>query len=262
MGRLERWGLRGILRQAIPRPIRRAGWDGYYYARYGMWKAIAGVQTSEKVVALTFDDGPDPRYTLPILDILARYQVKATFFLIGRGIISYPEQAREVVRRGHALGNHTFTHRRLVGCTPTVVAAELTRCRRAMQAIMGVTPRFMRPPFGEYDPISYLTARALGYAIANWSASGEDWQGDSAQVVAGRILADIQAGHIILLHDGWEPPHTQTEWQPEYSRFQDRSPMMEALPIIISQLQSAGFRFLTLPEMVRMGSLVSRSWSS
>lgn len=256
-------GVRGILRQVIPRPLRRAGWNGYYYARYGMWKAIAGVKTSKKIVALTFDDGPDPHHTLPILDILARYQVKATFFLIGHSIVSYPEQAREVVRRGHALGNHTFTHRRLVGCKPTVVADELTRCRRAMQEITGVTPKFMRPPFGEYDPVSYLTARALGYAVVNWSASGEDWQGDSAQVVAGRILADIQPGHIILLHDGWEPPHTQTKWQPEYDRFQDRSPTMEALPILISRLQSAGFRFLTLPEMVvRLGPLVSRSWSS
>ncbi|MCC7355152.1 MAG: polysaccharide deacetylase family protein, partial [Anaerolineae bacterium] len=214
-------GLRRVLRQIIPGPVRRTGWRGYYYARYGLWKVMTEVRTLERVVALTFDDGPNPDHTPPILDILAHYQVKATFFLIGRAVVSHPEVAREIVGRGHTVGNHTFTHRRLVNCHPVVVARELSQCRKAMQEITGVRPIFMRPPFGAYDPISYLVARMMGYAIAHWSVSGEDWQGDPAPVVADRILADVRPGGIILLHDGWGPEHQQTEWQPKHGLLKD-----------------------------------------
>lgn len=90
--------------------------------------------------------------------------------------------------------------------------------------------------------------------------SGVYWQEDSASVVAEHTLADIQLGGIILLHDGWAPPLYQTEWQPGWDLFQDRSPTIEALPMIIEPLQSEGYQFVTLPEMIPMGPLARQSW--
>ena len=252
--------LRPILRPMVPGPVRRLGWRGYYHARDNWLKTIVGCRTTRKIVALTFDDGPNPDYTPLILEILAHYQIKATFFLLGRNVAAYSETAREVARAGHAIGNHTFTHPCLADCSPVGVARELFQCQRTIQEMIGVVPEVMRPPFGIQDPKSFLTARVMGYAAVHWSASGNDWRGDSAPVVAERILADIQPGGIILLHDGWEPPPYQTEWQPEYDLFQDRSPTIEALPMIIEPLQSQGYQFLTLPEMIRRGPLAKQSW--
>ena len=118
----------------------------------------------------------------------------------------------------------------------------------------------MRPPFGAQDPKSFLTARMMVYIVVTWSASGDDWQGGPTPVVTEHILADIQPGGIILLHDGWEPPPYQTEWQPEWDLFHDRSPVIEALPMTIKPLQSQGYQFVTLPEMIRMGPLARQSW--
>jgi len=98
----------------------------------------------------------------------------------------------------------------------------------------------------------------MGYCVVNWSASGEDWQGDPAAVVTERIVTEIQRGGIILLHDGWRPSHNQVDWQPENDLFQDRSPTIEALPTIIEHLQTEGYEFVTLPEMIRIGPLSSR----
>jgi peptidoglycan/xylan/chitin deacetylase (PgdA/CDA1 family) len=243
--------------------VRRLGWRGYYRARdhvYNWPKAIVGCRTTWKIVALTFDDGPNPDYTPPILETLDEYQIKATFFLLGRNVAAYPETARQVARAGHAVGNHTCTHPCLADCSPLEVARELFQCQRIIRAVIGMIPEVMRPPFGMQAPASYLTARMMGYAIVNWSASGEDWQGDSAPVVAERIVADIQPGGVILLHDGIEPPPYQAKWRPGDDLFQDRSPTIKALPMIIELLHSQGYRFVTLPEMIRMGSLVRQHW--
>jgi peptidoglycan/xylan/chitin deacetylase (PgdA/CDA1 family) len=94
----------------------------------------------------------------------------------------------------------------------------------------------------------------------HWSANGDDWKGDPAPLLAERILTDLRPGGIILLHDGWEPPPHQTGWKPEYQLFQDRSPTIEALPMIIEPLQSQGYQFVTLPEMTRMKPLVKQNW--
>jgi peptidoglycan/xylan/chitin deacetylase (PgdA/CDA1 family) len=174
--------LRRILKPMIPGPVRRLGWHGYYYAYDNWLKTIVGCRTTRKIVALTFDDGPHPEYTLPILGILAKYQIKATFFLLGRNVAAYPETAHQIAQAGHAIGNRTFTHPCLADCSPVEVARELLQCQRTIREVIGVAPKVMRPPFGTQGPASYLTARMMGYAIVNWSASGEDWQGDPAPV--------------------------------------------------------------------------------
>lgn len=252
--------LRRTLRHVIPSPVRRQAWRGYRYARDTWLKTIVGCQTAEKIAALTFDDGPNPASTPLILEILASYQVKATFFLLGRNVAAYPETARQIVQAGHATGNHTFTHLPLVDCSPAQVARELFQCQQVIWKATGILPEVMRPPFGVQSPASYLIARMMGFSIVNWSASGDDWQGDPAGAVAERVLADVQPGGIILLHDDVEPPAHQVGWQPADEPLRDRSPMVEALPMIIEPLQSQGYRFVTLQEMIRMAQLVRQSW--
>jgi peptidoglycan/xylan/chitin deacetylase (PgdA/CDA1 family) len=252
--------LRRILKPIVPGPVRRLWWRGYYYACDNWLQTIVGCRTTRKIIALTFDDGPNPDCTPRILEILARYQVKATFFMLGGNVAAHPEIARKVAQAGHAIGNHTFTHPCLADCSPVEVTRELLQCQRTIREVIGVAPKVMRPPFGTQNPASYLTARMMGYAIVNWSASGEDWQGNPAPVVTERVLADVQPGGIILLHDGLEPPPHQAEWRPGDDLFQDRSATIEALPMIIEPLQGQGYQFVTLPEMICMGSLARQSW--
>lgn len=252
--------LRPFLRQMIPEPVRRLGWRGYYSTRARWRSTVVGCRTNQRIVALTFDDGPNPEATPRVLEVLARYQVTATFFFLGRNVASHPGTVRRAFEAGHAIGNHTFSHRRLVGCGPLTVARELAQCQAAIRSTLGIHPRVMRPPYGHQDPTAFLTARLMGYAVVAWSAAGYDWQGDSASQVAQRILTNIQPGGIILLHDGWEPPHDQLEWRPEYDLYRDRLPTLEALPMMIEALQRQGYQFVTLPEMIRMGPLSRESW--
>ncbi|MGZ4881165.1 MAG: polysaccharide deacetylase family protein [Halobacteriota archaeon] len=219
-------------------------------------RTLIGCQTTEKIAALTFDDGPNPDFTPQILEILAQHRVKATFFLLGQNVAAYPDLARTIVQEGHAIGNHTLTHPQLVGCSSRFVARELSGCKRAIREATGTVSRIMRPPFGDLDLTAFLTARMLGYTIVNWSTSGEDWKGDLAQVVGERVLEGFQKGGIILLHDGHPQQYGQSEWQPRYGQVRDRTPTVHCLPIIISSLASQGYEFITINQMIRRGRLI------
>ena len=252
--------VRSIVKRLVPAPVRRAGWQGYYSARNRWLQTVVSCQTTRKIAALTFDDGPNPAGTQPIVEVLARYQARATFFMLGRNVAAHPEIVRRVVQAGHALGNHTFTHRRLVGCSSMTVARELIQCQQAIREAVGAKPKLMRPPFGAQDATAFLTAWLLGYTVVNWAASGDDWNGDPASRVAERVLADIQHGGIILLHDGWEPPAGQIKLGPEQERLQDRMPTLQALSSILEHLQGEGYEFVTVPEMLRVAPPLRRAW--
>lgn len=252
--------LRQVLKRIIPTPARHAGWRVYDHVRDNWLKTIVGSPTPRRIVALTFDDGPNPDSTPQILEVLAQFKVKATFFLLGRNVAAHPEIVRRVVQAGHAIGNHTFTHPRLVGCGALAVARELIQCRQAIRQAVGLAPKLMRPPFGAQDVTAFLTARLLGYTAVNWTASGDDWKGDPAPQVAERVLADARPGCIILLHDGWEPPAGQIKLRPEQERLQDRMPTLQALSSIIEHLQGEGYEFVTVPEMLRMAPPLTRAW--
>lgn len=257
--------LRYILKRTVPDPIRHIGWRAYYRILDNNWlksrlKTIVGCQTTQKIVALTFDDGPNLIYTPQILDILAHYRVKATFFLLGRNVTAHPETAKLVAKQGHTLGNHTFSHPCLADCSFAQVVNELAHCQQTIREATGIAPQLMRPPYGLLAPVSFITARLLGYQVVNWSVSGEDWNGEASPLLAERVLRNIQPGGIILLHDGWEPSPHQTESKPENDLFQDRSPTIKALPMIIEPLQRQGYQFVTLSEMIRMKPLTKQSW--
>lgn len=199
---------------------------------------LSHVQVQQPLIALTFDDGPSP-YTAQVLDILDRYQVKATFFVIGRNVERHPDLARRIVAEGHVIGNHTYSHPLWVAIeTPGQVARELDAAASAIREATGVSPTLFRPPHGWRSPWMIRMARHKGYQVVTWSISPDDWRRLPPEVITARILRHARPGAIILLHDGLEtrrdPPVRNT---------------VAALPAIIEALRAQGYRFVTIPEL-------------
>ena len=196
-----------------------------------------------KVVALTFDDGPDPRYTPEILDILERYQVKATFFMVGRHVKKYPGLARRVAEQGHEIGNHTYSHLNLFEAKPDVVEREILKCESTISDTTHTNPQLFRPPRGLSSPESFRTAQQLGYTVVLWSNSSEDWAEVSVSDITRNVLEKAKGGDIILFHDSGDLIHESGG---------TRINTVRALPVIIEELKRRGFSFVTVSEMMRL----------
>jgi peptidoglycan/xylan/chitin deacetylase (PgdA/CDA1 family) len=185
---------------------------GYFYA--GIWPASQvfgrtlrpGRHPDE--IALTFDDGPNDRCTLPLLEILAKYDVRATFFMVGRYVRQRPDIARAVRDAGHLIGNHTVTHAMLLRCSATQVREELTGCNAILEDVLGQRVGYFRPPFGARRPYVLRYARSLGLTPVMWNVTGYDWNPRPAEEVAGILTKGIArnrrrgCGSNLLLHDG------------------------------------------------------------
>jgi peptidoglycan/xylan/chitin deacetylase (PgdA/CDA1 family) len=167
---------------------------------------IAGKDPKE--IALTFDDGPNGDTTARLLDKLARYNVKATFFLVGRYCLAQPELARRIVNMGHAVGNHSMTHPRLLALGPKATRQQIADAQQAIADTTGVEPRLFRPPFGGRWPYTMRAARDAGLTSVMWNAMGVDWRLTDPALIAARLLGDIQhnrgrgVASNLLLHDG------------------------------------------------------------
>jgi len=185
---------------------------GYAYA--AMWptsqifgRAIIGGPDPNEF-ALTYDDGPNDPYTLQLLDILARYDVHATFFLIGRFVHQRPDIARAIRAAGHLVGNHTMTHPALLFHSPNRVREELAGCNGAIEDALGEPVSYFRPPHGARRPDVLRTARDLGLTPVLWNAMGYDWKPTTADHVLACLKKGIRrnqrhgGGSNVLLHDG------------------------------------------------------------
>ncbi|MGD0648194.1 MAG: polysaccharide deacetylase family protein [Acidobacteriaceae bacterium] len=167
---------------------------------------IAGSDPNE--VALTYDDGPNDAATDALLDLLARHNARASFFMIGRFVRQRPEIVRRVHAAGHLIGNHTQTHPWLSFLSSRVICEELRACNQALEDTLGAPVHYLRPPHGARRPMVFRAAEELGLKIVQWNAMGYDWQPISperivANVTRGREHAQRQAtGANILLHDG------------------------------------------------------------
>jgi len=188
-----------------------------------------------KTIALTFDDGPNPAITPGLLDLLDRYNVRATFFLIGRFVRACPQLAAEIAARGHLLANHTENHPRLTFCSPARILDELARCREAIQSAAGREVTWMRPPFGFRGPQLNRAVRRAGIAgVVMWSLWLWDWYPQPAERVIRR-LRRARGGDIVLLHDG------------DYHRLGgDRRHSVAALEHWLPRWKDAGLEFVTL----------------
>jgi len=196
------------------------------------------VPTEDKVVALTFDDGPNPTFTPRLLDILDKYDVKATFFMIGKYMDKYPEIASDVVRRGHVIGNHTYTHPRNIELdTQAQVIRELDKCEEAIERITGKRGHLFRPPRGLIDGSVFTIASEEGYTTVLWSVCADHHDAPTPELMADRVLANNRPGGIILAHDG----ETGIRWKD-----------VAATPLIIEELRKRGYRFVTVPELLKM----------
>jgi len=191
----------------------------------------------EPVVSLTFDDGPNPRATPRILEVLRREGVRATFFVLGRHAERWPELVRRAALDGHQLGNHGYFHRKLHRRSPGYVRDDLTRGTEQIVRASGVRPRHFRAPHGFRSPWVTPIAASLGQRTVGWSLGVWDSANPGADVIAERTLAGTHAGSILLLHDG-------DGYDPDGDRLQTA----EALPAILDGLRRRGFRFSTLPD--------------
>ncbi|MHB0884927.1 MAG: polysaccharide deacetylase family protein [Bacillota bacterium] len=196
------------------------------------------VQTDEPVIALTFDDGPDPTYTRRVLATLRRYGAKATFFVIGRNVEKYPDILREVAAEGHEIGNHTYSHPlRLRQAGNGELVRELTQTDELVTRITGRRTRVFRPPGGAYDDHLAGAVRSLGYEVIiwSWTTNPSDAYGPAVSTIVHRVTDNAAPGDIVLLHDG--NPHPQT---------------VSALPEILRILSDKGFRFVTVSELLSL----------
>jgi peptidoglycan/xylan/chitin deacetylase (PgdA/CDA1 family) len=185
---------------------------------------------SAGVVYLTFDDGPTPAWTPRVLELLARYQAQATFFVLGRSAAAHPELIRRQFAAGHGIGNHTWSHRRLTGLTGERLAAEVGPTSAAIQRATGAPVRCLRPPYATVDAASAARVRALGLRLVLWDIDTNDWLRPGAGVIAARVLGRVRSGDVVLFHDGGG----------------DRTQTVAALEQVLATLSARGFRFSAL----------------
>ena len=202
------------------------------------WTRLPAASTARNEIALTIDDGPDPLVTPQVLDLLDQYAVRATFFCIGERAAQHPQLCREIVRRGHAVENHSQRHRHnfsLMG--PRGLARELQAAQDTLSGICGHTPQFFRAPAGLRNPFLDPVLARLGLKLASWSARGFDTRVGDATRIKRSLLRDLQAGAILLLHDG------------HAARTADGVPVILAvLPTVLESAKSAGLRLVTLRQ--------------
>ncbi len=189
-------------------------------------------------VALTFDDGPDPIFTPRILDILAQFDARATFFVIGKRAEQHPEIIRAIAGAGHEIGNHTYTHRPLWLLPPRQTRQEIDRCTHVLTTILGEPPRYFRPPWGQSNLAAVRHSARVRQQRVLWSLRGEGWMPLARPERIVRMVARrLHAGAIINLHDGGGFPQTPAR-------------LVAALPGLLMLLQERGYRSLTLSELL------------
>jgi peptidoglycan-N-acetylglucosamine deacetylase len=207
----------------------------------GQWygRNFVRLPAGSKQIALTYDDGPNDPHTLRLLEVLAKYDARATFFLIGRYVEQRPDIAREVADAGHAIGNHSFTHPHLIFSTNSETRNQLERCQRAIANAVGQSPKIFRPPFGGRRPGTFQIARSLGLEPVMWSITGFDWNVPRAERIVERVSARIRGGDVILLHDG-----------SHLAMGGDRAQTVIATEQLLERWKSKGYGFVSVQEMM------------
>jgi peptidoglycan/xylan/chitin deacetylase (PgdA/CDA1 family) len=203
-------------------------------------KTFTGVPPGTRQIALTYDDGPNDPHTLRLLEVLAKHNAHATFFLIGRYVQQRPEIAREILQSGHIIGNHTFTHPLLTFLSEAQIGQELSACQAALQDATGQSATLFRPPFGGRRPAVFRVAREQGLEPIMWNVTGYDWNAPPATEIEKKIAGQIHGGDVILLHDGG---HRQIG--------ADRSQTVIATDHLIDRYKKEGYNLSTIPQMMQ-----------
>jgi peptidoglycan-N-acetylglucosamine deacetylase len=207
----------------------------------GQWygRTFTGLARSTKQMALTYDDGPSDPHTLRLMEVLARHNIRATFFLIGEHAQQHPQIARELVQAGHVVGNHTFTHPLLTFMSAGAIRKELSLCTAALQEATGKHSNLFRPPFGGRRPAVLRIARELSLQPVMWNVTGYDWTAPPAAAIEKKVGKQVRGGDVILLHDGGHRNPNA-----------DRSQTVLATDHLIARYKAEGYEFVTIPQML------------
>ncbi|MDN4072825.1 polysaccharide deacetylase family protein [Fictibacillus terranigra] len=191
--------------------------------------------TSKKQIALTFDDGPDNRFTPQILKILKEKGVKATFFVVGERAKQYPDRLKQIYREGHAIGNHTWDHPNITQLTDKELEKNIQSTSTEIEKITGLKTNLFRPPFGEINDHQIDMLNNHHYHSVLWTADTKDWNGTSAEEIVSAVKKNASPGVIVLQHSYHESGKFET---------------VKALPQMIDQLRAKGYKFVTVPSLI------------
>jgi len=191
-------------------------------------------------VALTFDDGPDGKYTPEVLDILKREGIKATFFLMGKHIKRCPEVTLRIAGEGHCIGNHSYHHYWLPFMNSIQLLSEVSTTENLIDSLCGGSHKYFRAPWGAITAVQKEQLATRGFTVFNWDLDSDDWdiQHNTTDDIVRRVMANVGSGKIILFHSA------------DFADLEGREKTVAALPQIIDLLKQKHFRFVTLDELV------------
>jgi len=209
---------------------------GVSFPRWQMFgESICAAAAKRKIVALTFDDGPDARNTPELLALLAGRKIRATFFCVGMRVAQQPELVKRMASEGHAIENHSFLHSPFTNIfSVRRLRGDLSRAQAEITRAAGRAPEFFRPPVGLTNPRVFRVTGELGLKVAGYTARGLDRRGDAPEEIAGRLLRELQPGAIFLLHDGGVPCKR----------------LLAVVTLLLDKLESEGYQCARLDELI------------
>lgn len=203
-----------------------------------------------EMIALTYDDGPSKDWTPKILDLLEKYDAKATFFVCGNAIQGNEKILKRTHREGHEIGNHTMTHRALPRLGKMETFTELVDCSQRITEVIGEAPRFYRPPYLKNTPVATAVGEAIGMVPVGCDVIANDWADPSPSDIAARVVNEVvydTVNPVVLLHDG--RPLTQLP-HADGGSLDTRAHVIGATELILATLKAKGYEFVTLSELV------------
>ena len=215
------------------------GFESMWPTMHLYGRSFIGLPPGSRQLALTYDDGPNDPDTLRLIEVLARHDVKATFFVLGKFVAQKPQIARELVSAGHLIGNHSWDHPRLIFASDAELRRQVEQTQAAIFDACGVIPTLFRPPYGGRRPGTLSAARKLGLEPVMWNVTCYDWKLTTAERVLAHARRQIQGGDVILMHDG-----------DQLRMGAERRHTVEATDRLIGEYSVTDYQFVTIAEMM------------
>lgn len=192
---------------------------------------IYNVKIAEKKIAISFDAAWGNEETQILIDILNRYHVKTTFFVVGAWVDKYPESVKALANAGHEVCNHSNTHPHMTKLARTEMVAQMTDCNNKIKSITGISPTLFRPPYGDYNNALIEAAKSVNMYAIQWDVDSLDWKNPTPKEITQRVISNVKPGSIVLFHNGAKNTPT-------------------ALPAIIENLQGQGYAIVPISQLI------------
>lgn len=218
-----------------PLQIHAGTYDRFYFEKRG--EIVWEVPTQKKIVALTFDDGPDREFTPIIAGLLKKYKAKGTFFVIGENLKTNNDIAQDLLKNGHEIANHSYSHRKFSTLNEFQIREELNSTEELITSIQQKPLKLMRPPTGHFDKRVVDIFNNMNYItiLWGWNQDTRDWAETNGQAIAARVIKNLKNGDIIIMHDSGG----------------DRASTIQTLEIILPKLQELGYECVTMTELLK-----------